>query len=52
MVPGQDQGQAAIMAKPEKINLNTVIVSKQGERRAISAEQRAKLSAAQLGVTT
>jgi len=48
MVPGQDQGQAAIMAKPKKINLNTAIVSKQGERRTISAEQRAKLSVAQL----
>ncbi len=36
------------MAKPEKINLNTVVASKQGERRTISAEQRAKLSAAQL----
>ncbi len=48
MVPGQDQGQAAIMAKPNKINLNTAIVSKQGERSTISAEQRAKLSVAQL----
>ncbi len=36
------------MAKPKKINLNKVIASKQGERRMISAEQRAKLSAAQL----
>lgn len=36
------------MAKPKKINLNTVAASKHGERRTISAEQRAKLSAAQL----
>lgn len=36
------------MAKPKKINLNTASASKQGERRTISAEQRAKLSAAQL----
>ncbi len=36
------------MAKPKKINLNTAIASKQGERRTISKEQRAKLSAAQL----
>jgi len=43
MVPGQDQGQAAIMAKPKKINLNTAIASKQGERRTISEEQRVKL---------
>ncbi len=48
MVPGQDQGQAAIMAKPKKINLNTAIASKQGERRTISEEQRVKLRAAQL----
>jgi len=48
MVPGQDQGQAAIMAKSKKINLNTTIASKQGERRTISEEQRVKLRAAQL----
>ena len=48
MVPGQDQGQPATIAKPKKINLNKIVASKQGERRTISAEQRAKLSAAQL----